>query len=1013
MPMWIERKGRLRWAIAVVVGMGIAASAPLGAAGLAAEPPTGRSSPDLRSLGLPGGLCAEIGCGDPQFAPSLAGTGRFLVQLLDRDPQVVAAARELLESQGLYGLVSVVRLDSAQRLPYTENLVNLALVRGCAHGKTPLAEVARVVCPGGLALMPADWASETAIREAGLETVPAPGVGPGWLVARKRWPADMDPWTHPWHSADGNTVSQDRLVGPPRRIRWISGPEEEISSMVTCAGRNYYGGVWARDAFNGLRLWEQDLRPSPAQGGFGFKYTAGSVRPVAIGDRLAVLTEGVVCALDGATGNRVRSYPEAGRPNTLLHANGKLLAVGAQEIRALDADSGGLLWKHSAAEPRYVVATDRAVFLLEGNPRRGEKQRAVCLDLASGEPRWQQDSHPWLAQVRRLVAHGDLLAFEVSTLADAKEGNAIHVASAADGRVLWSRQYVPGMNHMKQSRAMFIGDTLWVLEHLQCVALDPRTGEVRQKHPAGLCHCFPPVATPRFMFSGEMDLTDLATGQVDANRITKAACSRDFGWIPANGLIYTAPKHCVCWPMLRGYTALAPESPGSKVREVVDGRRFTLEKGDEAPASQPPDGADWPCYRHDAWRSGATPARAPAELKTLWTTHLGTLPEGEIARDWRENPFVRGPITAPVAAGALVYVARPDAHQVVAMDMKTGGVRWRFTADGRVDTPPTIHGGMCLFGTRCGSVYALRAHDGGLVWRLRAAPSDEQIVAHGQVESPWPVPGSVLVIDDAAYFAAGRQPLADGGILLFAVEPATGAVRWVKRLDTLPMNNFYACVGLEFDNFDLLHREGDHVAMSRWLFDRHTGAMVVQAGEAFARLQPGRSGVVVQRGVWTFAPRHLPRFDPSERLPRPLAVFCPGTLVGCLKDQRTLYRRDFDAESLGQFDAKWITGWAASENFRKKTGEVWPVDRLARQTKWSAPLLRDAERGQRIAALALAGDRLLAASTGGKLHLVSLEDGRLVGQADVPAPLWDGMAIASERVLISTAEGHVVCLGKP
>jgi len=89
------------------------------------------------------------------------------------------------------------------------------------------------------------------------------------------------------------------------------------------------------------------------------------------------------------------------------------------------------------------------------------------------------------------------------------------------------------------------------------------------------------------------------------------------------------------------------------------------------------------------------------------------------------------------------------------------------------------------------------------------------------------------------------------------------------------------------------------------------------------------------------------------------------------------------------------------------------VDRLARQTKWSAPLLRDAERGQRIAALALAGDRLLAASTGGKLHLVSLEDGRLVGQADVPAPLWDGMAIASERVLISTAEGHVVCLGKP
>jgi len=60
------------------------------------------------------------------------------------------------------------------------------------------------------------------------------------------------------------------------------------------------------------------------------------------------------------------------------------------------------------------------------------------------------------------------------------------------------------------------------------------------------------------------------------------------------------------------------------------------------------------------------------------------------------------------------------------------------------------------------------------------------------------------------------------------------------------MTNFYACVGLEFDNFDLLHQENEWVAMSRWLFDRHTGEMLVKAGEAFARLETGEPGVVLQ-----------------------------------------------------------------------------------------------------------------------------------------------------------------------
>ena len=231
--------------------------------------------------------------------------------------------------------------------------------------------------------------------------------------------------------------------------------------------------------------------------------------------------------------------------------------------------------------------------------------------------------------------------------------------------------------------------------------------------------------TCRYMLSGEFDLTDLATGQVDAHRITKAACGLDGGWVPANGLIYVTPKHCVCWPMLRGYAALAPERPAGAIADLKPSEiEFPLETAAAPAADRPPENADldWPMYRHDPWRSGSTRGPAPETLETLWSVDLGgQQAAGMIAEDWRENGFVKGPITSPVIAGERVVVARPDAHQVVGLDTRTGKIAWQFTASGRVDTSPTLHKGLCLFGARSGWVYCLRVDDGRLVWRLRAA----------------------------------------------------------------------------------------------------------------------------------------------------------------------------------------------------------------------------------------------------------------------------------------------------
>jgi hypothetical protein len=140
------------------------------------------------------------------------------------------------------------------------------------------------------------------------------------------------------------------------------------------------------------------------------------------------------------------------------------------------------------------------------------------------------------------------------------------------------------------------------------------------------------------------------------------------------------------------------------------------------------------------------------------------------------------PVTAPVAAGDRVFFAETDRHTVHALSAEDGCTLWSRAADGRIDSPPSLCGGLCLFGTRNGLVYCLRTDDGELVWRFDAAPRPRRLFSYEQLESVWPVHGSVLVDDGPSgerpklYFAAGRSSHLDGGIRLFCLDARTGDV---------------------------------------------------------------------------------------------------------------------------------------------------------------------------------------------------------------------------------------------
>lgn len=998
----------------------------------------------LADAALPGGLCVHLGCGDGTMTAALRGDGRFLVHGLGATPAHVDQARRFLQSRGIYGQAWVEAFTDS-RLPYAENLVNLLVVDAAATTAAPLGDIVRVLCPNGVVYVGAgaqaagNRAADAIMgrmEQAGMRGAQVICLGDTWVRWRKPWPADMDEWGHPRHGPDGNAVSGDRLVGPPRRVRWVAGPMHEASNAVTAGGRFFHGGLIARDAFNSIRLWQKPIEPAPMRLGYPAAAVAGSVLPVAAGDRLYVVNAGRLEALDAATGRSVRVYAEAGSTRHILCAGGMLVAVGADSVRAFDAAGGAQRWTHEAAEPDGVVAGDGGLFLLEGAVRRGQERAVLRLDLATGKPSWRHADYPWAPKVGRCSYHGGRLICEVSTFNNDRPGNGIRVLSADDGRPLWDRLYEPGMAHYVQARALQTSGLVWVLNDQQWEGLDPATGSVTRRYGASTSHCFPPVGTPRYLLAGVMNFTDIEAGDVDANPITKGACGRDAGFIPANGLVYLTPKHCACYPMMNGYVALAPARAGPPEADaagplLVPGPAASTAA--QAAAAPAPD--DWPCYRANAWRSGSTPAAVPADLDVLWTARLGDWPQGPLVEDWKENLFVGGPITPPVVAGGLVLVAQSDQHRVVALDARTGQARWDFTANGRIDTAPTLWRDRCLFGTRSGWVYALRAADGQLAWRLRVAPNEDRIVSFGQLESPWPVPGSVLAVGDTVYVAGGRHPLADGGVRVLALDPASGQVKWQGGINSLPIEDYYGGAGLEFDGFDLLVAEAakpqpdaagpapipgdgpDYITLSRWRMDPRTGATEVVAESGFAYGRAGNGGVMVPRGIWTYGPRmNYIASGPPPGKPdyvrcarRPLMVFRDSMLVASSDDKQRLFRKDFSPDEAAAFNDTWFNQRHLPRS--NKPGDRNRSQRLAHGAAWTVDAFDGGGQGGGVAALVLAGQTVFAAGKTGGLCAFAAADGKRLWRRDLPPPVWDGMAAARGALYVSTADGRVICLG--
>ncbi|MHC4251290.1 MAG: outer membrane protein assembly factor BamB family protein [Planctomycetota bacterium] len=788
----------------------------------------------------------HIGLGDDTFDGLHAKTHRSVVHVLESDAAKIDAARRLVRERGLSGVCTVEQW-SGRQLPYADNLANVVVVEG--RGGLSERELLRVVAPGGALLTKR---------------------GRSWSRRVKPVPEGFDGWPH-WHyGADGNFVSHDTEVSVPTGLRWVAGPPQDKEGerwyydhlCLSAAGRNFYAfenRIIARDAYNGVLLWEKRMRvPSYRERGtdvpkelmkkFKVRVRTSKARPVAHADLLYVAADGKLLALDGGTGETRTDFGAAPGAREILVSDGMAIVSGKDYIRAHDLKTASRVWRKGIDSER-ILAGDAKLFVLADKD-------ITCLELKSGKELWRT-TDPNADPATTCTYHYGVLALEKSSWRDDAGGCGLLVYSGRDGKLLWTKNYEPDKTHFQEARAYFAQGLLWLQEKRnKLVGYEPRTGKRQKSWRSRGKHCSTPVATERYFIAAECEFTDFRSGERDRARMFRAACRNPF--IPANGLLYTFPVQCECFPMLRGYMALQSSVwRDDRSRRFVRGGRRARRA---AEASDPED--EWPMYRHDVHRTGSTECRVPeGEIRIAWRTNVAEAPASPAAASWRGNPFVRGIVTPPVAACGKVFVAAPDEHRVVALDAGTGKEAWAFAAGGRIDSPPTIHEGLCLFGSHDGWVYCVDVDTGDLVWRYRAAPVEARIMAYGQMESPWPVPGNILVDEGIAYFAAGRHPRADGGVHVHALDAVSGRVVWARTVKELELEGWYGPklpggkgkLGVDFEPVDMLVRDGDRVAMSRWRFDRRTGNYRLELGS----ITYDADGLEVPRGLWGYGIRQI------------------------------------------------------------------------------------------------------------------------------------------------------------
>jgi outer membrane protein assembly factor BamB len=1064
----------------------------------------------LEESNIKGGFVVHAGCGDGALTAALGNNKQYVIQGLEKDEKQIEKARHTVLATGNYGRVSVKHWQG-NKLPYAENLVNLLIIDD-RDTKVPASEITRVLAPRGMAIIHKRsriCGLDTQPFSPGYSvyTKPVPQEIDDW--PHYLYGADNNAVSH--DRAVGPPERMQWVCGPAyARSHEIN---SSMAAMVSAGGRIFYiwddgplgqpekrfPSQWsliARDGFNGILLWK---KPMP---GWGWRQWHAesrwdnpreratmlrqlprtTTRRLAASDEKLYVTVGYqapVSVLDAATGGLLYSLEGTeGTDEILLDSKELFLCVRDTDRTGIDPDrdfrlsqnmgtvvavnpqDGRVLWQ---SEPDTMSPLTLAV--CKNYVYYAKAGQVVCLDRATGRKLWQSEPVRGRGRNETLVAQDEVVLYAYGPVAQEKEKrdyqtiryHQAHAFSAQTGKKLWSSP--PYRGPSGNARDIFVIDGLawfgvdnkanlpdhWRDTRTQRLGYDLLTGSVKRRvsvpkltSPGHHYRCYRSKATERFLLLPKrgVEFLDLQGDAHMRHDWLRAPCT--YGVMPANGMLYIAPHQCVCYQgvLMSNFNALTAAAESDSQSSEKTENESRLIRGPKygrfsEPASRTTN-SDWPMYRRDPRRSGCAETAVSHNPQQRWEVTLN------------------GPITPPVVAGGILLVAEKDAHTVHGLDAETGRKLWHYAAGARIDSPPTVCGPLVLFGSADGWVYCLDVSDGTEVWRFLAAPQERQVGAFGQMESAWPVHGSVMVQNDVTenpprplvYFTAGRSTYLDGGIRVYALDPLTGRVRYETSLEGPRPDPFEDTGGAGYmdgaksdilvsDGADLfLHQERFRSDLKRFeapmqQFERERG------GYRDYPSYPGRGSTAMRlissrgflddsynEGTYWALSKRWPGWD--RQMGRvgvygQLMVFNERTVFGVhVFYNRIRVRRGFFPGTKGyRLFAKDYDINQDEAEF-KKTKDKWSV---------YVPI--------RVRAMVLAADRLfiagppdvigeddpLAAFEGRKgadVWAVSALTGAKLSEIEhlESPPVYDGLIAAGGRLYISTADGCVHCYGR-
>lgn len=974
-----------RWPATARAGLtdllAVAALAGVAACACCAGEPDGAEKPGLaatiaQAWGRAGGLVVVLGAGDGELIAGLAEQGGFLVHGLAWSPDEEQRARKRIQAGKHYGKASVCE-GRLPGLPYAGGIVNILIANDApallARGLR-MDEIMRVVAPGGRIWLGAPTGQQPAdlqkrMIEAGLPDVALTGGHGVWVTGSRPAPRGMDEWTHYRHDPARTATSRDELVAPADELRWMDGPSrfrghyDPPAGVVSAGGRLYvaydaatpsydipaHPAIMARDAFSGVKLWEKRIE---AEAWDKLTSRANQRVIVAHGDKLfsPLRLNGPLAAIDGATGRILHEYAGT-RPGEVAYFDGNLLVAEPQQVRLIDEATGAEKWKYAFGDGQAAtVVADGRVFVHVTVLQK--HMSLACLDLATGAVRWKRTFDDWTGQDLVPAGHagGMLIMSGYGFVAGVQAG---------DGEKKWQYAYravssgAPMNVFFPDGKVWIHGGRLDSSNQDAWLALNPADGKLEKEVPASFHEkCALSTSTGRYLISGRMTFTDWNSGKTTGNPPTRGACH--FGVIPANGMIYSFPTDCLCYPHLKGMAGLAsareapPEYAGGR---LVNGEAYGIKPG-------PPAGpSDWPAYRRDAARSAGTESGLPPGLRELWRAPVGTRP------------------TAPAIACGRVYVASADEHGLYAFDAQSGRKLWSYTTGARISHPPAYHSGLLLLGCQDGQVYCLSADAGKLVWRYMAAPFDRRIFAYGQLEAQAPVQGGVLVDEGRVYAVAGRHTSLRGGIAVHALDVASGKALWNTPIAGTTVA-------------DMLVKGGEHLYMRQLRMQPGTGAQVLKDPGDGLVLRAGLASTLLD-DVFTFR-----TYWTNQKASGALLAFDRLRTVGV-----TIF-----GDSTAGKRAVTVPGQENHRVFMRAHGREG--------TNWTTAVpVRPRALVLAGAAVAVAGPLDRQPFSTGQLLLLSASDGSRQQALDLDStPVFDGMAVAGGRLYLCCGDGTIRCL---